>query len=71
MLATVGSTTFSILALPGNEVVVTLTGVPDCRRATITVNNVKGAAINASVSMGFLLGDVNNTHAMTLIDTDV
>ena len=64
----VGSATFAIPASPGNEVVVTLTGVPDNRRATIALSNVNGSAINASASMGFLIGDVNNTRSVNSSD---
>ena len=67
-LMAVGSATFAIPASPGDEVVVTLTGVPDNQRATISVTNINAAAINASASMGFLVGDVNNTRSVNSSD---
>jgi YVTN family beta-propeller protein len=53
------------------EVIVTLTGVADASRVTITVNNVAGAGntLNqASASMGFLIGDVNNSRSVSNTD---
>ncbi len=54
--------------LVGNDVVVTLTGVPDNRRARITMTNVNGVGANAEASMGFLVGDVNNSRSVTAAD---
>ena len=48
----------------GFEVVVTLTNVPDNQRATISLANVNNAGINVTASMGFLVGDVNNTRSV-------
>ena len=53
----------------GNDVVVTLTSVPDNRRAKITVPLVNGAASMASASIGFLVGDVNSSGSVTTVDT--
>ena len=51
------------------EVVVTATGVADNKRVTITLGNINGiAALNASVSVGFLVGDVNNTRSVNASD---
>jgi large repetitive protein len=51
----------------GNEVIVTVTGIPDNSRATITLNGVNGI-LNTSVSMGFLIGDINNSRAVNATD---
>ena len=48
----------------GFEVVVTLTNVPDNQRATISLANVDNAGVNVTASMGFLVGDVNNTRSV-------
>ena len=52
----------------GNEVIVTLTNVPDKQRLTITLSNVNGIPNVSPVSMGFLVGDVNNTRAVSAVD---
>ena len=62
------SATFAIPASPGNEVVVTLMGLLDNQRETVTLTNVNGAATNVSASMGFLVGDANNSRAVDAID---
>lgn len=55
-------------AFSGNEVTVTLTGaVLDNKRLTIQLTGVNGA-LNTSVSMGFLVGDVNNSRSVTSAD---
>ena len=52
-----------------NEVIVTLTNVPDNQRATVTLGNVNGSLFNApSLSLGFLIGDVNNTRSVNSSD---
>ena len=63
-LNNVGTATFAIPAMPGNEVVVTLTGVPNSQRARITINNINATGSNVAASIGFLVGDVNNTRAV-------
>ena len=52
----------------GNEVLVTLTAVPDNQRATITLSNVNGSVSVAPLSMGFLVGDVNNSRSVNSSD---
>lgn len=52
----------------GNDVIVTLTGVPDNRRATISLTDVNGNGTNATVTMGFLVGDVNSTQTVNASD---
>ena len=55
-------------ALPsGNDVVVSLFGIADNHRATVTLTGVNGAT-NASASLGFLVGDVNGSRSVTPTD---
>jgi hypothetical protein len=49
------------------DVVVTLTNVADNNRLTITLSGLNGLQ-TAQASMGFLVGDVSNTHAVTTAD---
>ena len=65
--ATIGSV--SVSATGSNDVIVTLTGVPDNQRATISLTTLNGnASANASVSLGFLVGDMNNTQRVNASD---
>ena len=60
----------SYVAVPtvsGNEVTVTLTGVPDNKRLTVTLNGVNGS-LNQSVAVGFLVGDFNGTRSVNASD---
>ena len=50
------------------EVVVTLTGVNDAQRVTITLPNVNASGVGASVSLGFLVGDVNQSRVVNAAD---
>ena len=52
---------------PNNEVSVMLTGVPDNKRVTISLAQVNGV-LDVAASMGFLVGDVNNTRSVNSID---
>ena len=49
------------------DVVVTLTNVADNKRLTLTLNGLNGSS-TAMASMGFLVGDVTNSHAVTAAD---
>lgn len=51
----------------GNEVLVTLTGAADNSRATVSLANVNGT-LNPLASIGFLIGDVNNTRSVNSSD---
>ena len=63
--AAVGAATLTSL---GNEVFVTLTGVADNKRVTVTLTNVNAVLTPFSVSLGFLVGDVNNTRSVNSSD---
>ncbi len=54
-------------ALAGNELTVNLTGVPQNQRLTVSVTGVNGV-LDASASLGFLVGDVNNTRSVNSSD---
>lgn len=62
--AGVGNITF---ALSGNEVILDLTNIPDNQRLTISLTGVNGT-INTATSMGFLVGDVNNSRTVNSSD---
>jgi ELWxxDGT repeat protein len=49
------------------EVLVTLTGIADRSRVAITLNGVNGS-LSSTVSMGFLVGDVNNDREVRSSD---
>ena len=55
-------------AAVGNTVEITLTGVPDRRRARITLANVNNAGLSFSAAIGFLAGDVDGSRAVTSSD---
>lgn len=46
----------------GSEIRVTLTGIVDRQRATISLTGINGLSANASVSLGFLVGDVDSSR---------
>ena len=50
-----------------NEVTVTVSGISDNSRATISLSGVN-TAVNASASIGFLVGDVNNSRSVNSSD---
>ncbi len=64
--ASVGSVTAT--ASGNNEVVVTLAGVPDNKRVTISLANVNGIGLDVFASLGFLVGDVNNSGSVSATD---
>jgi hypothetical protein len=66
-----GSVSAIINPLNNTEVIVTLTGVADVNRAMVSLNSVVGAqagTLNAAVSLGFLVGDVNNSRSVNSSD---
>ena len=52
----------------GNVVVVTLTGIPDNKRVTVSLTNVNGVATSFTASLGFIVGDVNSTQSVNSSD---
>ncbi len=71
--STVDSSNISIattnaLGAAANEVLVTLTGVADNSRAKISLSGVNGGATVWLASVGFLVGDVNNTRSVNSSD---
>ena len=60
----IGSATPTFL---GNEMTVTVTGIPDNTRVKVTVTGVNGA-VNASASIGFLVGDVTGSKSVNAAD---
>ena len=52
----------------GNDVVVTLTAIPDNKRVTVTLTNVNGVVTPFSASIGFLVGDANGNRSVNSSD---
>ena len=50
-----------------NELIVSITGVPDNQRVTVSANGVNGA-LNVSVAVGFLIGDANSNGRVNASD---
>ena len=69
---TEGSATAAAPTFTGNSVVVTLAGVTNQQYVTVTLGNVAstdgGTGGSAVVRVGFLLGDVNQTRAVSVAD---
>jgi hypothetical protein len=63
-LAPVGT---AVAASAGNDVIVTLTGVPDAQRLTVGLAGVNNA-LTLSAALGFLVGDVNNSRSVSATD---
>ncbi len=64
LMNTAGTATATVVS---GDVVVTLTNVGDNKRLTLTLNGLNGSA-TAMASMGFLIGDVTNSRAVTAAD---
>ena len=62
--APIGNVTAQVI---GNDVVLTLTNVADNRRVKVRLTGVNGS-LDASVSIGFLAGDVNNSFSVNASD---
>ncbi len=65
-----GTATAMVSPLNSDEVIVTLSSIVDGQRMTVSLTDVNGAgaAATATVSLGFLIGDVNGTRAIDQID---
>lgn len=64
----IGTATANVNPLANNEVIVTLTGIPDNKRVTISLLNVNSIASPFSASLGFLVGDVNGNLSVNSSD---
>ncbi|MEP7156129.1 MAG: glycoside hydrolase family 44 protein [Betaproteobacteria bacterium] len=56
------------VAFLNNEVRVTLTGLADNQRVKVKVANINNLGVDAEVSLGFLVGDMNSTRAVNASD---
>jgi hypothetical protein len=69
---TEGTATVGTLSFDGNNVVVPLTGVSNQQYVTVTLTSVAssdgGTGGNGEARIGFLLGDVNGTRAVSVAD---
>lgn len=65
--STLGSATHAINSSNSREVIVTLTGIADNRRATVSLTSVNGL-LNPEASIGFLVGDVTNSRSVNASD---
>ena len=63
--AVIGALTLSATA---NEAIVTITNLADNKRVTVSLANVNGVGVDVVVSLGFLVGDVNNSRAVAAND---
>ena len=63
-----GAATATVVAAAGNKLTVSLTGVADNQRISIALTGVNGDLTVFPLSLGFLVGDVNNTRAVTASD---
>jgi alpha-tubulin suppressor-like RCC1 family protein len=56
------------LRVQGNEVTVTLTNISDASRVKVTLANVNGIGAGGQASIGFLVGDTNQTSRVNAAD---
>lgn len=54
-------------AISGNDILVTLSSIPNNRRVLVSLAGVNGL-LNTSAAVGFLIGDVNGSHAIDSAD---
>ncbi len=64
----IGSASAVVNPLANNEVIVSLTGIPDNKRVKVTLTNVNNIAVPFAASIGFMLGDVNGTRSINASD---
>ena len=67
---TLGSVSHAINLSNTSEVIATLTGIADNRRATVSLSGVTGVmgTLNPVASVGFLVGDVTNSRSVNVSD---
>ena len=70
MLDSAGTTVTRNVFRSGNEIIVSLPSPGDNKRVTFSAINVNSVGENASVSAGFLVGDMNSSKAITASDND-
>lgn len=59
----------AVVSTSGNDAIVTLTNVADNKRLTVTLTGINGVpSATASASMGFLVGDLNNSRSVNSSD---
>lgn len=63
-----GSGVASVIGAGANKLTVTLTGIADNTRATVSLAGVNGAMTVFPVSLGFLAGDFNSTRSVKASD---
>jgi hypothetical protein len=64
-MASVGNV---IPSFNGNEVILSLSEIPDSTRLTISIFGVNGGPTNVSTAIGFLVGDINSNRAVNAAD---
>lgn len=52
----------------GNEIIVSLSNLGDNKCVTLSATNVNAVGVNVSVSVGFLVGDMNSSKAINASD---
>lgn len=57
-------------AVSGNTVVVAIAGASDKKRVTVSISEINGTTVSASVNMGFLIGDLNSSRTVTGTDVN-
>ena len=70
MLDSAGTTVTRNVFRSGNEIIVSLPSPGDNKRVTFSAINVNSVGENASVSVGFLVGDMNSPKADNASDID-
>lgn len=63
-----GSTVATTTTPLDNEVVVSIAAIADNQRVNISLPTVNGVVINATASIGFLVGDVDNSRSVDAAD---
>ena len=64
----VGAAVAYQIGTSGDELTITVPVLPANRRITVASTNVNNAGVDVSVSLGFLVGDMNNSKAVNASD---